>query len=110
MKFVFAEVGDVGQERINLIVHGLAGQDPSHVGPESAVARRVRIAFFVRILVMLAMRGDPENRSAFERQRSAGGQEIFDPFRSFVAAMGEQPVIAHADSQASRNPPKQDRH
>ena len=91
-------------------MHGLAGHDPAHVGPESAVARRVRVAFFIRILVMLAVRGDPENRSAFERESCAGGQEIFDPFRRFVAAMGEQPVIAHANSKASRNPPEKNCH
>ncbi len=66
MKLVFAEVRDIRQEGIQLVVHGPAGQDPSHVGPKSALARRVRVTFFVRILVMFAMRGDPENWSAFE--------------------------------------------
>ena len=72
MKFVFAKIRDIGQQRVQLVVHGLAGKDPSHVGPESAVARGMRIAFLVRILVMLAMRGDPENGSAFEGERCTG--------------------------------------
>jgi hypothetical protein len=65
------------------------------------------IAFLVRILVMHAMGGDPENRSAFERERAAGRQEILNPFWCFVAAMGQQAMIAHPNAQASRNPPKE---
>src|SRR5690348_1049333 len=106
MKFVFAKVGDIGQKRIKFVVHGFARQDPAHVGPESAFARGVWVAFFIRVLVMLAVRGDPENRSAFECQCSASGQEIFDPFWGLIATMREQPVIAHANSKASRNPPE----
>jgi len=110
MKFVFTQVGDVGEEGIDLVVHGLAGKDPSHVGPDAAFARRVRVAFFIRILVMFAVRGDPEDRSAFEGQGCAGGQEIFDPFWSFVAAMRKEPMVAHPDSQTSCNPPQQNCH
>src|SRR5665213_694455 len=66
----------------------------------------MRIAFFIGILMMLAVGGDPENRSAFQRQSGANGQKVFNPLGSFVAAMREQPVIAHSDSQASGNPPE----
>ena len=71
--------------------------------------RRMRIAFFVRMLMMDAVRGHPENRAAFQRERGANGQKIFDPLRSLVAAMRQQPVIAHADSQAAGNPVQKQR-
>src|SRR5512133_1522948 len=54
-----------------------------------------------------AVSRDPEDRSAFERQRAANGQEIFHPFRSGVAAVGQQAVVAHADAEASGNPPQE---
>ena len=51
-----------------------------HVRPEAAVVRRVGIAFAVRVLVMHAMGRDPEDRSAFECQRSADGKEVLEGF------------------------------
>src|SRR6185437_13769945 len=44
-----------------------------------------------------------------ERQGSTNSQEIFNPFWGLVPAMGEQTVIAHADSQAARDPPQENR-
>ncbi len=69
--------------------------------PEAAIARGVRIARLVGDLVMDAMRGHPENRAAFKRQRGTNGQEVFDPLRVLEAAMRQQPVIAHANAQAA---------
>src|SRR5260370_25424751 len=74
------------------------------MSPESAVARGVRIAIFIGILMMNAMRRHPEERASFQRQGSAYGQKIFDPFVSLVSAMREQAVIAHADAQAAGHP------
>ena len=71
--------------------------------------RRVRIAFLIGMLMMDAVRGDPEDRSAFERERAADRQEIFHPLRSLVAAVRQQAVIAHADAQAAGNPPQEHR-
>src|SRR5580658_2878507 len=99
MKFVFAKIGNVGVQIGALVVEGLAGKDPSHVRPETAVARRVRIARLVGELMMDPMRGYPENRSAFQRQRSANREEIFQPLGTFVTAMRQQPVITHADAK-----------
>src|SRR5581483_5391083 len=87
----------------------LAHQDPSHVRPPLAVERRVWVAVFVRKLVMNAMSCNPENRPAFESESPANGQEIFHPLRSLVSAMSEQPVIAHANAEASRYPPEKKR-
>ena len=68
----------------------------------------MRIAFFVGVLVMDAMRGDPEDGSAFQSERAAKGEEIFHPVGSLVAAMSEQAVIAHADTEASGGAIKND--
>ena len=59
---------------------------------------------------MDAVRSHPENRTAFESQRGADGQEIFNPLRSFVAAMREQAMVAHADAPAAGHPPQQQRY
>ena len=105
---VAAQVGHVAAQHIGVVMHRLAGEDPPHVRPERALARRMRVAVLVRVLMMNAMSGDPEDRSAFERQRAAGGQEVLDPFRCLVAAMREEAVIAHADPKRTGNDPESD--
>ena len=45
-----------------------------------------------------AVGGDPEDGSALEREAAAGGDEVFEPLRHLVSAMGEQAVIGHADA------------
>ena len=69
----------------------------------------MRVAFLVRILVMNAVRGYPEDRAAFQSERGADRQTIFEPLGSPIAAVRQQAVIAHADSQAARNPVKKER-
>jgi hypothetical protein len=69
----------------------------------------MRIAFNVSILVMHAMRRHPEKRATFQRQSSAGSDEIFKPFISLESAVREQPVISNANAQAARNPPQKQR-
>ena len=39
--------------------------------PEASVVRRVRIVVGIGMLMVDAVRGDPEDRSPFERQRPA---------------------------------------
>ena len=39
MKFIFAKIGNVGEQRIQLIVHRLARHDPTHMRPQAAIAR-----------------------------------------------------------------------
>ena len=51
--------------------HGLA-----HYVEVTRGAETVRIAFLVGELVVDAMRRDPENRSALERQRAADREEV----------------------------------
>ena len=45
------------------------------------------------------MRGHPENRPAFKRQRSAPRQEVFDEGIGLVAAMRQQAMVGHADTE-----------
>src|SRR6266700_3066239 len=106
MKLVFAQVRNIGKQGVRVIVQSPAGHDPAHVGPDAAVAGRMRVAFDVSILVMDAMRRYPEKRSAFQCQSGADGEEIFHPLRRLVTAVREQPVISHADTKASGNPPQ----
>jgi hypothetical protein len=61
----------------------------------------MRVAFLIGLLMMDAVRGDPEDGTAFKRQCSAEGEEVLDPFRGLVAAMGQEPVISHAYAEHS---------
>src|ERR1700683_2368900 len=79
VKLVFGEIGNVTGECGCVVMHGLAHQDPAHVSPPLAIDRGMRVAFVIRILVMNAMRGHPENRSAFKGERGANCEEILDP-------------------------------
>src|SRR4030095_12817679 len=71
---VFAQIGNVARENRCVVMEAFAEEDPTHVRPPGAFARRVRVAFLVGLLMMDAMRRDPEDRTALERQRSAEGQ------------------------------------
>ncbi len=80
-------------------MQALAAHDPADVRPPGAFARRVRIAFVVGMLVVDAVRRDPEDRPALERERAAPRQEVLDPLVGLVAAVRQQAVIAHADAE-----------
>src|SRR5947209_17594953 len=58
------------------------------------------------MLVMNAVRCHPENRTALKDEGSANCQKIFHPLWGLITAMCKQAVVAHADSQAARNPPE----
>ncbi len=88
VKFVFGEIGDVAGQSGRVVMHGLAHQDPAHVGPPLAVARRMRIAILIGVAMVNAVRGHPENRAALERERGANGEEVLKPLGNFVAADG----------------------
>lgn len=109
MKLVLAKIGDIRQKLSGMAVHRLARHDPTNVRPQTTVAGRMWIAFLVGVLVMNAVRGDPEYRSTFKSQGSAQRKKIFHPLWSFVAAMRQQTVVAHADTEASGDPPQNER-
>ena len=101
---VLGQIRDVAFERGNVLPQGIANQDPTRMRPPLAIARRVRIAFLVRELVMLAMRGYPQQRPAFQSRHAADRQKVLKPLGSREGAMGEQPVKTDAESQARRHP------
>ncbi len=95
---VAGEVRGVAAEQSGLGVERAAGEDPAGVGPPGAVVRGVRVAFLVGVLMVDAVGGDPEDRSALESEAAAGGDEVLQPLGHAVAAVGEQAVVGHADS------------
>ena len=107
VELVLAQVRHVALEDLRVVVHGLAGHDPAHVRPEGALARRVRIAVVIRVLMMDAVRGHPEDRPALERERAAGGEEVLHPLGRLVSAVRQQAVVAHADAPAARDVPEE---
>src|SRR5580698_7435652 len=69
----------------------------------------MRIAIFIGVLMMDAVRGNPGDGPAFEGERAAHCQEVLNKFRCHVSAMGQQAVISHADAEAPSDPPQHDR-
>src|SRR5580704_9802960 len=69
----------------------------------------MRIAFLIRISVVDAMRGHPQERPSLHGGHSADGKEVLEPLRSSKPAMRQQPVIAYPDSQAARHPVQKQR-
>jgi hypothetical protein len=55
-----------------------------------------------------AMGCDPGNGSAFEGHGAADGEEIFDGFVCLIRAVGEEAVIAHADTETGEHPVEKD--
>jgi len=72
------------------------------VGPPGSVVRGVGVAFLVGVLMMDAVCGDPEDGTALKRETAAHGDEVFDPLGGLVAAMGEQAMVGHADTNVDR--------
>src|SRR6185503_6129181 len=78
----------------------------THMRPPTTIARRVRVAGTISVRMVYAMRHHPLNRPALERQRAARRKKVFNWFWNFITAMGQQPVISHADTETSRDPVK----
>src|ERR1700738_5015450 len=95
MKSIIAKFWNQRQQFARVVMHGLAGQDPAHVGPETAVMGRMRVSLSIRVPWMETMRGHPEYRAAFQGQRPANRQAIFDPLGGFVPPMRQQAVVSH---------------
>src|ERR1051325_5460389 len=88
----------------SIVILRSAAKNPADVCPPAAVARRVRVALAIRVRMMDAVRRDPLNRSAFDRQRTANNQKVFDQFWDFVTSMRNQSMKSHPDAQAAGNP------
>ena len=70
--------------------------EPQHVAPPAAVARRMRIAFLVAEVMVLAMVGDPSERRAFARQPAEERQQPAHRPIGFEAAMRQAAMVTHA--------------
>jgi hypothetical protein len=62
------------------------------------------IAGLVGFLMVNAVRGNPEDRPAFQRQGAANREEILQPSRNLIGPMGVQAMITHTDAQTSGHP------
>ncbi len=105
---ILGQIGCVAGHQRGLVVQGIAGENPAGVGPPSAIMRGVRVAFAVGKLVMNPVGGNPEDRSAFQGECAADGQEILQPLGRAVAAMGQQAMVAHADAHVDGEDPERD--
>jgi hypothetical protein len=99
---VLGEVGGVAAEERGLRVQGAAGEDPAGVSPPGAVVRSVWVALVVRVLMVDAVGGYPEDGSTLEGERAAHGDEVLDPLGGSVAAVREQAMIGNADADVNR--------
>jgi hypothetical protein len=106
---VFAKVRDVGQKIRRIVSHRPARQNPTHVGPETAVARGMRVTILVGALVMHTMCRDPKDRTSFQSQCAAYGKTVFHPLRRLVASMRKKPMVPHSDAETPGDPPKHQR-
>ena len=72
VKLVLRQVGDVAVEGRSVLAQSIANQNPAHMRPPLAIARRVRVAFLIRELMMNTMRGHPQERppSTASRRKS----------------------------------------
>ena len=68
------------------------------MSPPAAFGRSVWVAGFVGVLMVNAMRRDPENWAALKGEGAAYGKEILHPFWCLVTVMRQQAVITHADA------------
>jgi hypothetical protein len=65
----------------------------------------MRIAFFVRVLVMHAVDGDKEDWAALQGECAAYGENILDPFRRLIPSMRKKSMVSHSNPDAAGDPP-----
>ena len=101
---ILEQVGSVLAHQRGVVMQRPAEDDPACMRPEPAMARRVGILVGIGVLVVAAMRRDPVDRSALQRQRAAEREKVLQPLGHLVAAVRVQAVVAHADAPAHRDP------
>jgi hypothetical protein len=103
---VAGEIGNVAGEGLVLACMDLPRTIQPMCAHQGLRFGSVRIAGLVAVLMMNAVDSNPEDRSAFERERGADSEEVFNPLGSLEAAMREQAVIADADAEVDGQDPK----
>ena len=66
MALVASEIRSVAAKQCSLGVQSAARDDPTDVRPPGAVVRGVRVTVLVGVLMMDAVSGNPEDRSALK--------------------------------------------
>src|ERR1700686_4233294 len=77
----------------------LVNQNPPDVPPEETCKRAVRIRPPVGELMMQTVYRDPPGRGFLEAGHRDDHHGVLQPFRTFQAAMSEEPVIAEVDAE-----------
>ena len=77
-------------------------RQPANVCPAETHVASVGIALGVRMRVMLAMRRDPPDGIALQRQRAEDRKRVLERFSHSQSAMRQGPVVAQCDAQAAR--------
>jgi len=95
---VAREVRSVTAEERGLGVESATGKNPTGVSPPGSIVGGVGIACLVGVLMMDAVGSYPEDGPAFEGEAATSGDEVLQPTRCLVAAMGEQAVVGHANA------------
>ncbi len=91
---MLCQIGSELRHQLRVVVIALAEHDPAHMRPEKALARRMRVALLIGFLMVNTMHGHPENRPAFESQRTANSKEVFQPQWAFVPPVRMQTVVS----------------
>src|SRR6187402_1394806 len=61
---IASQIRYIAREDGGIVIQTRAAEDPAGVGPPRALSRRMRIALAIRVLVVDAMRGHPEDWTA----------------------------------------------
>jgi hypothetical protein len=72
---------------------------PTNVSPAETHVASMGVALGVRMRVMLAMRRDPANGIALQRQRAKGRKRILQRFTQAQPPMRQGPMVAQRDAE-----------
>ena len=81
-----------------------SGKEPEDMAPPGAVARRMRVAGDVGVLMMFAMHADPGDGRPFAGQRAEQPQDAPHQRIRLEAEVGQQPMVSQAHAQPARQP------
>src|SRR5260370_28476940 len=106
---IVLQIGRVAGEHGSLAVKG-SMQYPAHVRPPFTIARRVRIARLVRVLMVHAMHSHPVDGTALEGHRAADCHGIVQPLGRSKTSMGELAMITDGNADILAEEPHPEKH
>ena len=86
-----------------------SGKEPEDMAPPGAVARRMRVAGDVGVLMMFAMHADPGDGRPLAGQGAEQPQDAAHQRIGLEAEVGQQPMVAQAHAQPARQPRQHDK-